>query len=245
MSRIVTITLPAVTLLILALGTGLTVAADPGAMPPPGKLDTFAQDTWLRRNKYPLQIKLSEAEGKGGQNVPIILSVACGEGDYPAGKLCPVLAGQRLAAQVDVLATWPSDKSVKHALVSLVVPKIGPRQILEFSFTQAAPALPGKFVPAVDLKAMSFRTEFDNPDGKKTVAAIDAGTLGRMADILTGKITGAGSEETRPADVRAGLLRVRGAGPGQDRGGERQGNRRLLPAAALQRGQGRACRVRR
>ena len=97
MSRIVTITLPAVTLLILAPGTGLTVAADPGAMPPPGKLDTFAQDTWLRRNKYPLQIKLSEAEGKGGQNVPIILSVACGEGDYPGGKVsgaCRPTAGR-------------------------------------------------------------------------------------------------------------------------------------------------------
>ena len=198
MSRLVTMTLPAVTLLILALGPGPTVAADPGAVPPPGKLDTFAQDTWLRRNKYPLQIKLSETEGKGGENVPIILSVACGEGDYPAGKLCPVLASQPLAAQIDVLATWPSDKSVKHALVSLLVPKIGPKESLEFSFTQAAPALPGKFVPAVDLKAMSFHAEFDNPDGKKTVAAIDAGTLGRMADILAGKIAGEEAKKLAP-----------------------------------------------
>ena len=97
------------------------------------------------------------------------------------------------------------------------MPKIGPRQILEFSFTQAAPALPGKFVPAVDLKAMSFCAEFDNPDGKKTVAAIDAGTLGRMADILTGKITGAEAKKLAPRMCGPVCYEFEVQVPGQDR----------------------------
>ena len=91
-----------VVVIALALECAPTLmAGDSAAMPgcpPPGKIDTFAQDTWLRRNKYPLGIKVIETKGKGGENVPVTLSVACGEADYAAGQLTPVLDG-KLAAR--------------------------------------------------------------------------------------------------------------------------------------------------
>ena len=186
---------------IVGAAGGRSAGADagtPAAMPAAGKTDTLEQDRYLRRLKHPLQVKVVETAGEGGENVPLTLSVACGEGDYPAGALCPMLAGEPVPAQVDVLATWPGDGSVKHALVSLVLPRIAANEAVTFTFRPAAPAAPGKFVAAVDVKALAFQTEFDNPDGKKTVSAIDAATRSRIADVLNGRIAGEEARKLAP-----------------------------------------------
>jgi hypothetical protein len=181
---------------------GLAAAAEKGVppdkaaadVPKPEKDNSFALDTWMRRNKYPLSIKVFATDGKGGQNVPITLSVACGEGDYPAGKLCPVLAGKPVPAQVDVLATWPADKSIKHALVTVVLPELDAKEAAVVSFAaQAAPA-PGKFVPAVDAKTFTASTKFTTSQGEETTSAVPAETMAKIADVLAGQITG---EETK------------------------------------------------
>jgi hypothetical protein len=161
-------------------------AAEP--MPPPGKADSFAQDTWLRRNKYPLRIEVSDLDGKERTNLPVTLSVACGKGDYAAGKLCPTLDDKPLAAQVNVLATWPKDGSIKHALVTVVIAKIAAGQTLTVGFAaQAAPA-PGKYQAAADLKKFTARCEFESKDGHKTTSAIDAAVLVKMAAALNGTL---------------------------------------------------------
>jgi hypothetical protein len=150
-------------------------------VPKPEKDNSFAYDTYMRRNKYPLSIVVLETEGKGGQNVPVTLSVGCGEGDYPAGQLTPVLDGKALPAQLDVLATWPKDGSIKHALVNVMLPALAPKQRLVLTFKKEAPTVPGKFVPALDVKDLAFRTQFDDKDGAKTTTAIDAETLAQIA----------------------------------------------------------------
>jgi hypothetical protein len=90
-----------------------------------------------------------ETDCKGGQEVPVTLSVACGERDFLQGKLCPMLADKPLAAQVDALTPWHSDKSMKHALVSVVLPEIAPKQRMVITFKKATPAAPAKFETAV------------------------------------------------------------------------------------------------
>ncbi|MCG3179108.1 MAG: hypothetical protein BIFFINMI_01439 [Phycisphaerae bacterium] len=180
-----------------------TTAAAPdadgaGAMPPPGRADTFAQDTWLRRNRFPLRIKVIATDGKGGQNVPVTLSVACGQGDYPAGELCPMLGGEALAAQVDVLAAWPADKSIKHALVTVVLPNLEAGKAVELTFVQAAPPAPPAFVVAADLKSFAIDSRFVNPDGSLTTAAVPQADLTRLADVLAGKVAADAARKLAP-----------------------------------------------
>ncbi len=157
-------------------------------MAKPGKADTFELDTYMRRHKFPLSIALIETEGGEARDVPMTLSVACGEGDYPAGQLTPVLDDRPLAAQVDVLATWPGDRSIKHALVSLVLPAIGAKQRLEIRFRKEAPAPPAKFLPGVDLKGFTARTEFESPKGERTTSAVPPETMEKIGKALSGEL---------------------------------------------------------
>lgn len=98
----------------------------------------LAADRDLRRGKYPLTVKLI-GQGGAGKSAPVTLSIVCGEGDYIAGKLCPLIEGKELPAQVNVLATWPGDRSIKHALVSLIVPKLPAKGALTITFAHKAP----------------------------------------------------------------------------------------------------------
>ena len=117
-----------------------------------------------------------------------------------------------------MLATWPSDKSIKHALVSLVLAKIGPKETLVLAFAAAAPPASAKFVPAVDLRSLTFRTDFEDKDGgAKTTTAIGADTLAQIAGILEGKITGAEAKKLAPRLCGPVCYEFENQGPGQDR----------------------------
>ena len=104
--------------LVAALSSVATIAAAP---PRPDLTDTFKFDRYLRRTKHPLTVKLIAA-GAGGTNVPVTFGLACGEGDFAAGMLQPRIDGKAIPAQVDVLATWARDKSIRHALRSIELP---------------------------------------------------------------------------------------------------------------------------
>ena len=125
---------------ILSLAAALllsSVMTASGAEPKPGKSDTFELDRYLRRNAHPLTVKLIARDAQATTNVPVTMGIGCGEGDYPAGKLCPVLDGEGLPAQVDVMATWPADGSIKQALVSVIVPEIPADETPVLTFRRA------------------------------------------------------------------------------------------------------------
>jgi len=152
----------------------------------------LAADRKLRRTKYPLTVKLIECRGAGGEAVPVTLSVGCGEGDWPVGRLCPVLGGKPMPAQVDVLATWPADGSIKHALVSLIAAKLTARGSMTIEFTKVAPPLPPKFRPAIELEDFAVRCELDTPAGGKLASAVPAGKMRQIAAVLAGRAEAGG-----------------------------------------------------
>jgi len=191
----------AATFVVCVLIVGLCPPSGASGDPlPHGNVSTAKHDASLRRDRYPLTVKLIEFEGKGGTDVPVTLSVACGEGDYPKGQLCPVLNGRPVPAQVDVLATWPRDGSIRHALVSLVVPRIAAGGTLEFALKQAVAPRPRPFELTVSLEDFAVKAEFDNPDGKKTISMIAPTTMEKISKILSG-------------EAEAGDLAPRLAGP--------------------------------
>ena len=162
--------------------------------------ERLAADRELRRTKHPLTVKLIEWERTGGESVPVTLSVGCGEGDYPAGRLRPVLGGRALPAQVDVLATWPSDGSIRHALVSLVAPKLPAGGSLTIGFEKAPPTRPPAFRCAIEPGELAIRSEFDVPGGARLVSSVPPEAMKRIAAVLAGR-------------AEAGPLAPRLAGP--------------------------------
>jgi len=147
----------------------------------------LAADRELRRSKHPLTVKLI-CQGATGQSAPVTLSIACGEGDYRVGKLCPVLDGKELPAQVNVLATWPGDQSVKHALISLIVPNLPAKGALTITFADKAPPTPPKFRHVVKPADLTIGCEFDMSGGGKLISRLPATTMKRLSDVLAGKV---------------------------------------------------------
>ena len=191
-----------VTLALIGLAGGAFGATeekpDPSA-PKPAKDNSFEYDAYMRHTKYPLSIVLIETEGKDAKNVPMTLSVACGESDYPAGQLTPVLDGKALPAQLNVLATWPKGGSIKHALVSFVLPAISAKQRLEITFKKEAPTPPGKFEAAVDLRAFTARTQFAATQGERTTtSSVPADTMAQIAKALSGELPAEDAKKIAP-----------------------------------------------
>ena len=174
--------------ILCAFGLALVMAGPALSQPPaPGKADTNELDTYLRRNEFPLTVKLIAVGGQAGTNVPVTMGIACGEGDYPVGKLCPVLNGKPIPAQVDVRATWPKDGSIRHALLSLIVPRIDAGETLELTFPRggAVRARPAdRFKLAVPVGELVVEAKFVNPDGTETISQVPAGVLAKIAGVL-------------------------------------------------------------
>ena len=159
-----------------------------GAELMPGNSDTFELDKHLRRNKHPLTVKLIARDAtKTATNVPVTMSIGCGEGDFPAGKLCPVLDDEDLPAQVNVLATWPADGSIRHALVTVIVPEIPAGETPVVKFRQAESPTPPKFTLATSIEDCSASVRLTGEDGTVTSSTISAQTIARIKDVLTGK----------------------------------------------------------
>ena len=168
--------------------------------PPAAAADTFALDTHLRRNEYPLTADLIEYSGTGGRDVPVTMGLGCGEGDFAVGRLCPLLNGKPLPAQVDVLATWPGDGSIRHALVSLLVPEIGAGERLQLRFAAVAPPEPEPFAVVCPAGALSIEARLEDEDGTPAVSRISQRETRQMAAVLAG-------------EAEAGEMAPRMAGP--------------------------------
>jgi len=158
-----------------------------GAQPMPGKSDTSELDTYLRRNRHPLTVKLIARHSTAAANIPVTMGIGCGEGDYPTGKLCPVLNGTDLPAQVDVLATWPADGTIRHALVTVIVPEIPAGETPMLEFRQAEPSKPPNFALAASLDDWSASVRLTGVDGLVTTSFIPAETIARIKNVLTDK----------------------------------------------------------
>ncbi|MGD8240624.1 MAG: hypothetical protein PVH68_18860, partial [Armatimonadota bacterium] len=170
-----------------ALALCLTALACAGEPPEAGRTDTSALDTHLRRERFPLTVKLIEHSGTGGQSVPLTCGIGCGQGDFPSGTLSPVLNGEAVPAQVNVLATWPRDGSVRHALVSLLLPRIGPNETLTLSFRRAAPPPPEEFRLGGPLDDFVVEAELEGADGKMTLSRVPSATMAEIAGIVAGQ----------------------------------------------------------
>ena len=174
--------------LVLAIVvTWIAASAWASGPPAPTATDSFAHDAWMRRNAHPLTVKLIACGKTGGTDVPVTMAIGCGENDYAVGGLCPVIDGKPIPAQVDVLATWPGDGSIKHAMVSMIVPKIGAGGKLVVTFTKAAPPAPPAFQLAAPVKDLAVRAEFVAADGAKVVSAVPPAAMAKIADVLAGK----------------------------------------------------------
>jgi hypothetical protein len=158
------------------------------AQPKPGKSDTFELDTYLRRNSHPLTVKLIAHEAAAVTNVPVTMGIGCGEGDYSTGSLCPVLNGKNLPAQVDVLATWPTDGSIKHALVTVVIPNIFESDTPVLEFRRARPPKPPEFDLAVLLEDWTASVQLTGEDGSLITSSIPRETITEIKNVLTGKV---------------------------------------------------------
>ncbi len=91
--------------------------------------------------------------GRALESVPITFSRIGADGDSVDG-ITPVVDGQKLPAQVDVLRTAP-DGSIRHALVSFVLPRLPAGGQVEVQWVNAPPPRPDGFRWALD------RAEFD------------------------------------------------------------------------------------
>ncbi|MEE8458527.1 MAG: hypothetical protein V3S08_01570, partial [Phycisphaerales bacterium] len=78
-----------------------------------------------------------------GTNVPVTLSRVAGDGDFATG-ITPRVSGVALPAQVDVLRTAP-DGSIRHALVSFVIPTVPADGDVSVQWLNATPATPAPF----------------------------------------------------------------------------------------------------
>ena len=76
-------------------------------------------------------------------DVPVTFSRVAGDGDFTAG-ITPRVAGVALPAQVDVLRSSP-DGSIRHALVSFVMPAVSAGGDVSVQWLNTAPATPPPF----------------------------------------------------------------------------------------------------
>ena len=87
-------------------------------------------------------------QDKALTNVPVTFSQVGAAGDFTKG-MCPVINGREVPAQVDVLRR-AADGSIRHALVSLVLPALPAGGKVAVGYVDKAPAAPGAFKWAVD-----------------------------------------------------------------------------------------------
>ena len=86
--------------------------------------------------------------GKALVNVPVTFSRIGGAGDFTAG-ITPMINGRKLPAQVNVLRQ-AKDKSIRHALVSFVLPKLAAGGKVKIDWLNEKPPAPPAFKWAID-----------------------------------------------------------------------------------------------
>jgi len=96
------------------------------------------------------------------KDVPVTLSRIGVDGDFKTG-ICPSIAGQKLPAQVDVLRR-AADGSIRHALVSFVLPELPAGGKVTVDWLNAKPADPPAFKWAVD-KGLDLKLVLAKHDG--------------------------------------------------------------------------------
>jgi len=119
---------------------------------------------------------------------PITVSRIGAGGDFTKG-ICPSIGGKKLPAQVDVLRRAP-DGSIRHALVSFVVPESPPGGRLKIDWLNEAAPAPPEFEWGFDIANFDLQLRFVTRDG--TVLVSDLGNLdtapGQVSTLHDGPI---------------------------------------------------------
>ena len=96
-------------------------------------------------------------------NTPVTFSRIGADGHFTKG-ITPVVNGRKLPAQVDVLRHAP-DKSIRHALVSFVLPRLPAGGKIRINWLNAKPAAPGKFKWAINKENFAAKLVLTQADG--------------------------------------------------------------------------------
>ena len=107
------------------------------------------------------------------RNVPVTFSRVGAAGDFTQG-ITPVIGGKRVAAQVDVLRRAP-DGSIRHALVSCVIPRLPAGGTLAVDWRNEAPPAPPPFRWGFDHAALDLHLRLTPESGAPL--ASDVGRL--------------------------------------------------------------------
>ena len=97
-------------------------------------------------------------------NVPVTFSRIGADGDFTAG-ITPSIDGEKLPAQVDVLRRAP-DGSVRHALVSFVLPKLAAGGKVKIDWLNEIPPIAPEFEVAVFPAKLGIKLVLTTEDGK-------------------------------------------------------------------------------
>ncbi len=108
------------------------------------------------------------------ENVPVTFSRVGAEGDFTQG-ITPMIAGENVPAQVDVLRK-AKDGSIRHALVSLVLPKLAAGGRVKIDWLDRQPSEPKPFVWAVDRERFEMKLMLQ-PEGAATLVSDVGGIL--------------------------------------------------------------------
>ena len=106
-------------------------------------------------------------------DVPVTFSRIGAEGDFTKG-ITPSVAGKKLPAQVDVLRR-AADGSIRHALVSFVLPALPAGGKVKLDWLNEAPPAPPAFVWAADRAGAALKLTLSPADGPALVS--DAGRI--------------------------------------------------------------------
>jgi hypothetical protein len=122
--------------------------------------------------------------GREGRNVPLTFSRVGAAGDFTRG-VTAVVEGTKVPSQVDVLRKAP-DGSIRHALVSLVLPGLPAGGKLRIDWLNEPPPEPAPFRWGFDPAGFSAKLLLTTESGK--VLSSDAGAI--LAGQWTGSING-------------------------------------------------------
>lgn len=107
---------------------------------------------------------------RGGTDVPVTLSRIGAAGDFTKG-ITPAIGGKKLPAQVDVLRR-ADDRSIRHALVSFVLPALPAGGTVKIDWLNEAPPAPPAFVWGFDRAKLSLALTLQPVEGAPLVSDI-------------------------------------------------------------------------
>lgn len=117
--------------------------------------------------------------------VPVTFSRIGAEGDFVEG-ITPVVSGEKMPAQVDVLRR-ADDGSIRHALVSLVLPRLAASERIEIDWLNEKPAQPQPFVWAVDSASLDLKLVLKPEEGATLTS--DVGEILRTGRPGSGRVS--------------------------------------------------------